>query len=123
MQERDVLRYIIKGVTDDEAMEVMLCSSRTYEELRDRLEFMGNAINTPAAGKNFNNNNSKSNKKVAGAQMKGQQKPKGDKCYNCGGTDHKIVDCPHKDKGPKCYKCNEFGHVSSACPQNKKKTA
>ena len=43
MQERDVLRYIIKGVTDDEAKQVMLCSSRTYEELCDRLEFMGNA--------------------------------------------------------------------------------
>ena len=57
MQERDVLRYIIKGVTDDEAKQVMLCSSRTYEELRDRLEFMGNAINAPAAGKNYNNSN------------------------------------------------------------------
>ena len=43
MHERDVFRYIIREVTDDERQQLMLCAARTYEELHNRLEFMRNS--------------------------------------------------------------------------------
>ena len=55
MYERDVLRYIIRRVTDDERQQVMLCAARTYEELSDSLEFMGSSLTAPGVRKNYNN--------------------------------------------------------------------
>ena len=57
IEERDVMRYIIKGVTDDESTKVMLCSARTYEELRERLDFMGSSLKAPRSYKTVFNNN------------------------------------------------------------------
>ena len=53
MHERDILRYIIRGVTDDERQQVMLCAARTYEDLRDHLKFMGNSLTAPRVKKNY----------------------------------------------------------------------
>ena len=59
MYERDVLRYIIRRVTDDERQQVMLCAARTYEELSDSLEFMGSSLTAPGVRKNYNNYNNR----------------------------------------------------------------
>ena len=38
MEDKDILRYVIRGVTDDETLKIILSSCRSVEELRDRYE-------------------------------------------------------------------------------------
>ena len=35
------------------------------------------------------------------------------RCYKCGETGHRMVDCKSNDK--KCFKCGKFGHVANDC--------
>ena len=116
MEERDILRYVVKGITDDENTKLVLCFSRDVEELQDKLEFI---VYSPVSCKN--QSNFKNNKKLSGNQPKSQglAKLKDEKCYNCGGSGHKGAECPDREKGPKCFKCQKFDHGASACSQNK----
>ena len=46
------------------------------------------------------------------------------KCHTCGGTGHKVAQCPSKDpstrrEGSKCHKCGGKDHWAPSCPTNK----
>ena len=116
MEEKDVIRYTIAGITDDNAAKMMLYSAGNFSELREKLELLGKALTTPGGGKNANHGNNNKSKKVEGP-AKGQGKEKENKCYNCGVVGHRAAACPDKDKGAKCFKCKKFGHIAPACPE------
>ena len=129
MEEQDVLKYIVRGVTDNEPMRLALYSAETYGDLRKKLNLLSESLTAQGAGKSWGSNNQQKGKKAGEGQNKGQHKGQGDqepKCFSCGGVGHMRTECPDKDKGPKCYKCNKFGHIKPAClekdAQKKKST-
>ncbi|XP_073474116.1 protein lin-28 homolog A [Aquarana catesbeiana] len=52
-------------------------------------------------------------------KVKGQQKrkPKGDRCYNCGGLDHHAKECSLPPQPKKCHFCQSTSHMVAQCPE------
>ncbi|XP_053560741.1 protein lin-28 homolog A [Bombina bombina] len=50
-------------------------------------------------------------------KVKGQQKrrPKGDRCYNCGGLDHHAKECKLPPQPKKCHFCQSLSHMVAQC--------
>ncbi|XP_057346201.1 protein lin-28 homolog B isoform X1 [Manis pentadactyla] len=45
-----------------------------------------------------------------------KRKPKGDRCYNCGGLDHHAKECSLPPQPRKCHCCQSIAHMLAACP-------
>ncbi|XP_012691008.1 protein lin-28 homolog B [Clupea harengus] len=46
-----------------------------------------------------------------------KRKPKGDRCYNCGGLDHHAKECGLPPQPKKCHYCQSVSHMVAQCPQ------
>ncbi|XP_062395736.1 protein lin-28 homolog B-like [Sardina pilchardus] len=45
-----------------------------------------------------------------------KRKPKGDRCYNCGGLDHHAKECSLPPQPKKCHYCQSMSHMVAQCP-------
>ncbi|XP_070809832.1 protein lin-28 homolog B isoform X1 [Pituophis catenifer annectens] len=45
-----------------------------------------------------------------------KRKPKGDRCYNCGGFDHHAKECILPPQPKKCHYCQSIMHMVANCP-------
>ncbi|XP_015283296.1 PREDICTED: protein lin-28 homolog B isoform X1 [Gekko japonicus] len=45
-----------------------------------------------------------------------KRKPKGDRCYNCGGLDHHAKECTLPPQPKKCHYCQSIMHMVANCP-------
>ncbi|XP_045700135.1 protein lin-28 homolog B isoform X1 [Phyllostomus hastatus] len=45
-----------------------------------------------------------------------KRKPKGDRCYNCGGLDHHAKECSLPPQPKKCHYCQSITHMVANCP-------
>ncbi|XP_061889708.1 protein lin-28 homolog B isoform X3 [Entelurus aequoreus] len=45
-----------------------------------------------------------------------KRKPKGDRCYNCGGLDHHAKECGLPPQPKKCHYCQSIAHMVAQCP-------
>ncbi|KAM8832226.1 protein lin-28 homolog B isoform 3-T3 [Spinachia spinachia] len=45
-----------------------------------------------------------------------KRKPKGDRCYNCGGLDHHAKECGLPPQPKKCHYCQSITHMVAQCP-------
>ncbi|XP_030638809.1 protein lin-28 homolog B [Chanos chanos] len=45
-----------------------------------------------------------------------KRKPKGDRCYNCGGLDHHAKECGLPPQPKKCHCCQSITHMVAQCP-------
>ncbi|XP_046905615.1 protein lin-28 homolog B [Hypomesus transpacificus] len=45
-----------------------------------------------------------------------KRKPKGDRCYNCGGLDHHAKECDLPPQPKKCHYCQSITHMVAQCP-------
>ncbi|XP_069752236.1 protein lin-28 homolog B-like isoform X2 [Narcine bancroftii] len=44
-----------------------------------------------------------------------KRRPKGDRCYNCGGLDHHAKECKLAPQPKKCHYCQSIGHMVANC--------
>uniref|UniRef100_UPI00398E8CDC protein lin-28 homolog A-like n=1 Tax=Pristiophorus japonicus TaxID=55135 RepID=UPI00398E8CDC len=44
-----------------------------------------------------------------------KRRPKGDRCYNCGGLDHHAKECKLAPQPKKCHYCQSIGHMVASC--------
>lgn len=116
MEDRDVIRYIIKGVSENEGVRMTLRTARNFEELSDQLDDMDESFRSTRDGKPPQAPTLHDKGRTVMSKPARKDHSHG-KCYSCGGEGHKSSDCPHKALGPKCFKCSLFGHVSKSCPK------
>ncbi|XP_028858650.1 protein lin-28 homolog B isoform X2 [Denticeps clupeoides] len=45
-----------------------------------------------------------------------KRRPKGDRCYNCGGLDHHAKECRLPPQPKKCHYCQSITHMVAQCP-------
>ncbi|XP_017334385.1 protein lin-28 homolog A isoform X2 [Ictalurus punctatus] len=57
-----------------------------------------------------------SEKRPKGKSMQQKRKPKGDRCYNCGGLDHHAKECGLPPQPKKCHYCQSASHMVAHCP-------
>ncbi|XP_062848386.1 protein lin-28 homolog A-like [Trichomycterus rosablanca] len=57
-----------------------------------------------------------SEKKPKGKSVQPKRKPKGDRCYNCGGLDHHAKECSLPPQPKKCHYCQSATHMVAHCP-------
>ncbi|XP_061427622.1 protein lin-28 homolog B-like isoform X2 [Lethenteron reissneri] len=44
------------------------------------------------------------------------RRPRGDRCYNCGGLDHHAKECTLPPQPKKCHFCQSTSHMMANCP-------
>lgn len=115
VEDLAIIQYIIDGIQDYEANKAILYGAESLQEFKRKIEIYEQI-----------KQKSKNSDIKYGGQRKAEdaRKPdrKMDRCYNCGGTDHKVKDCRNKEKGSKCFACNEYGHIASRCPKKQFKS-
>ncbi|KAL2084993.1 hypothetical protein ACEWY4_020511 [Coilia grayii] len=57
-----------------------------------------------------------SERRPKGKTMLHKRKPKGDRCYNCGGLDHHAKECSLPPQPKKCHYCQSMTHMVAQCP-------
>ncbi|XP_036395453.1 protein lin-28 homolog B-like [Megalops cyprinoides] len=57
-----------------------------------------------------------SERRPKGKTMLQKRKPKGDRCYNCGGLDHHAKECSLPPQPKKCHYCQSITHMVAHCP-------
>ncbi|KAG9355534.1 hypothetical protein JZ751_000372 [Albula glossodonta] len=45
-----------------------------------------------------------------------KRRSKGDRCYNCGGSDHHAKECKLPPQPKKCHFCQSITHMVANCP-------
>uniref|UniRef100_A0A673MRD3 Protein lin-28 homolog A n=1 Tax=Sinocyclocheilus rhinocerous TaxID=307959 RepID=A0A673MRD3_9TELE len=45
-----------------------------------------------------------------------KRRPKGDRCYNCGGMDHHAKECKLPPQPKRCHFCQSVAHMVANCP-------
>ncbi|KAA0708270.1 Protein lin-28 -like protein B [Triplophysa tibetana] len=48
-----------------------------------------------------------------------KRKPKGDRCYNCGGLDHHAKECGLPPQPKRCHRCQSVTHMVAQCPHKR----
>ncbi|KAJ3606319.1 hypothetical protein NHX12_025840 [Muraenolepis orangiensis] len=57
-----------------------------------------------------------SERRPKGKVLPQKRKPKGDRCYNCGGLDHHAKECGLPPQPKKCHCCQSIAHMVALCP-------
>uniref|UniRef100_A0A8C6U5K4 Lin-28 homolog B (C. elegans) n=1 Tax=Neogobius melanostomus TaxID=47308 RepID=A0A8C6U5K4_9GOBI len=57
-----------------------------------------------------------SERRPKGKTLPHKRKPKGDRCYNCGGLDHHAKECGLPPQPKKCHYCQSITHMVAQCP-------
>uniref|UniRef100_A0A8C4ZM25 Lin-28 homolog B (C. elegans) n=1 Tax=Gadus morhua TaxID=8049 RepID=A0A8C4ZM25_GADMO len=57
-----------------------------------------------------------SERRPKGKVLLQKRKPKGDRCYNCGGLDHHAKECGLPPQPKKCHYCQSIAHMVALCP-------
>ncbi|GAA6088153.1 protein lin-28 homolog B [Tachysurus ichikawai] len=57
-----------------------------------------------------------SERRPKGKALPPKRKPKGDRCYNCGGLDHHAKECSLPPQPKKCHYCQSVSHMVAQCP-------
>ena len=109
LRERDIIRFIAEGLTDEEQVVRELRSATNFRRPREKIQFWEESKMLRSTKR--------------GGQGSEKPKPKNQvsakrRCYNCSSPDHELRVCPEKAKGRKCYKCSQFWHVATECKKN-----
>ncbi|GFX83533.1 transposon Tf2-9 polyprotein [Trichonephila clavipes] len=123
VDDSSLIDYIIDGIPDSSNNKIILYSSKTLSEFKDKLKtyetLLNSKHNKQFPDKRFRDyENSTSNQHRIEHKRFTNQQPI---CYLCGLKGHKSTLCPNKDRGKKCYVCKNFGHVQAECPKNSRK--
>ncbi|XP_030639014.1 protein lin-28 homolog B-like [Chanos chanos] len=57
-----------------------------------------------------------SERRPKGKTIPQKRRPKGDRCYNCGGLDHHAKECSLPPQPKKCHYCQSMTHMVAHCP-------
>lgn len=60
-----------------------------------------------------------SDRRPKGKVLPPKRKPKGDRCYNCGGLDHHAKECGLPPQPKRCHRCQSVTHMVAQCPHKR----
>ncbi|GFY25385.1 transposon Tf2-9 polyprotein [Trichonephila clavipes] len=120
VDDSSLMDYIIGGIPVSSNNKIILYSSKTLSEFKDKLKIYETLLNSKHSkqfpDKRFRDyENSTSNQHRIEHKRFTNQQPV---CYLCGLKGHKSTLCSNKERGKKCYGCKNFGHVQTECPKN-----
>ncbi|KAL0279233.1 UNVERIFIED_CONTAM: hypothetical protein PYX00_000840 [Menopon gallinae] len=108
----DLMQYVIEGIPDD-PHRLILHGTKKLSTFRERLKEYDLIKSRRAKTEKPTPIVSKFGVKEKEERMNSIR------CFNCGRSGHKSVECKEKSLGPKCFKCNLHGHLSSNCTTTK----
>lgn len=105
VDDPSLVSYIVRGLGNAWFVTPSLFESRTFADLKDKLEMYDHtrppAYSAPAQSNNYTSRSS------------GESWPR--TCFKCGRSGHTAREC--SSAGYVCHKCGAVGHVARECPE------
>ena len=114
IEEEALIRYVIRGIPDEERDKAILYGAKKLRDFKERLQAYEEIRGASQAQASKNSRWKPTS--IKGSTLERESSKKSSvRCYSCGGVGHPSSECKSRSLGPKCFKCNQFGHKSPNC--------
>lgn len=116
INESSIARHIVNGINDQGLKQKISNEYITCNQLLSDINAYCSYNEVRRVLNPISNKTKRSNENRTAPERKSDERVNKFKCFNCGNTGHKAVDCPDPQKKNRCTICKRTSHGASECP-------